>query len=141
MSCFDKDVYIKLKHLRLGYTNVTVERFIGYLYLEYGKKTEELQNKALDDLEAEADFTGQSIKPFRLRQEKLKLFLEDTEQRITEGTYVKKFLGVIERTNFINKSVLAWRARALNQRTIALFWTFFTAAHKKTTIETPTGKQ
>ena len=40
MSCFDKDVYIKLKHLRLGYTNVTVERFIEYLYSEYGEKTE-----------------------------------------------------------------------------------------------------
>ena len=58
MSCFDKDVYIELKHLRLGYTNITVKRFIEYLYLEYGKKTEALQNKALDDLKVEADFTG-----------------------------------------------------------------------------------
>ena len=45
MSCFKKDVYIKLKHLRLGYTNVTVERFIEYVYLEYGEKMEELQNR------------------------------------------------------------------------------------------------
>ena len=131
MSCFDKNVYIQLKYLRLGYTNVKVQRFIEYLYLEYGKKSEELKNKALDDLKAEADFTGQSIKPFRLRQKKLKLFLEDTEQKITEGTYIKKTLGVIERSNFINKSVLVWKARALNQRTISLFWPFFTAAHKK----------
>ena len=110
MSCFDQDVYIVLKHLRLGYTNVTVADFIAYLYAKYGEKTEELQNKALEDLDAEVDFTGQLIKPFQLRQDKLKLFLKDTEQRITEGMYVKKCLGVIERTNFINKSVLAWRA-------------------------------
>lgn len=90
MSCFEKDVYIKPKDRIIGYTNVTVANFIAYLYQEYGEKTEALQNKALTDLETEVDITGQSIKPFRLRQEKLKLFLEDTEQRITEGMYVKK---------------------------------------------------
>ena len=79
MSCFDKDVYIQLKEPRIGYTNVTVANLIAYLYQDYGEKTEELQNKALADLETEVDITGQSIKPFWLRQEKLKLFLEDTE--------------------------------------------------------------
>ena len=57
MSCFDKDIYIKLKHARLGYTNVTVERFFEYLFDEYGEKTEKLQNKALEDLEADYDMT------------------------------------------------------------------------------------
>ena len=38
MSCFEKDIYIKLKHNLLGYTNVTVEEFIKFLYAEYGKK-------------------------------------------------------------------------------------------------------
>ena len=113
MSFFDKDIYIELKHDLLGYTNVSVEAFIKYLFNEYGEKTEKLQNKALEDLEADYDMTTQSIKHLRIRQEKLKLFLHDTEQRIPEGTYVKKTLGVIENANYINKDVLKWRRRDL----------------------------
>ena len=121
MFCFDKDVYIQLKEPRIGYTNVTVANLIAHLYQEYGEKMEELQNKALADLDTEVYITGQSMIPFRLRQEKLKLFLKDTEQRIEDGMYVKKCLGVIERTNYINKAVLSWRAQPLLQRTVALF--------------------
>ena len=40
MSCFEKDIYIKLKHNLLGYTNVSVEDLIKHLYDEYGEKTE-----------------------------------------------------------------------------------------------------
>ena len=61
----------------------------------------------------------------------MKLFLEDTEQKINDGTYIKKTLGVIERSNYINKDVLKWRRRALCDRTIATFWPFFKEAHKK----------
>ena len=93
MSCFDKHIYIKLKYDIIGYTNVSVERFIQHLYDEYGEKTEKLQNKALEDLEADYDMTTQSIKHLRIRQEKLKLFLHNTEQRIPEEIYVKKTFG------------------------------------------------
>ena len=131
MSCFDKDIYIELKHNLLRYTNVSVEELIKYLYNEYGEKTEKLQNKALDDLEADYDMTTQSIKHLQIRQEKLKLFLDDTEQRINDWTYVKKTLGVIENSNYINKDVLKWRRRALVDQTITNFWDFFKEAHKK----------
>ena len=131
MSCFEKDIYIELKHDLLGYTNVTVEDLIKHLYDEYGEKTEKLQNKALDDLEADYDMTTNSIKHLKIRQEKLKLFLEDTEQKINEGTYIKKTLGVIEKSHYIDKDVLKWRRRALVDRTIANFWTFFKEAHKR----------
>ena len=70
-SCFYKDIYVGLKQPRIGYTNITTARVFEYLYAEYGEKTEELQNKALEDLEEEVDITGPSIKPFRLKQEKL----------------------------------------------------------------------
>ena len=131
MSCFDKDIYIELKHHLLGYSNVTVEGLIRHLYAEYGEKTELLQNKALKDLEDDFDMTTNNIKLLKIRQEKLKLFLEDTEQKINDGTYIKKTLGVIERSNYINKDVLKWRRRALCDRTIAEFWPFFKEAHKK----------
>ena len=83
------------------------------------------------DIDKEKDITGPSIKPLQLKQEKLKLFLEPTEQAISDGMYVKKCLGVIEKSNYIYKAVLIWRSRPLNQRTAVLFWPFFTAAHKK----------
>ena len=60
--CFDKDVYVALKQPRIGYTNITTAQVFAFLYRKYGEKTEELQNKALKDLEKEADFTGPSIK-------------------------------------------------------------------------------
>ena len=79
MSCFEEENYIELKHHVLGYSNVSVEALVQHLYDEYGEKTEELQNKALDDLQGEVDITGPSIKSFRLRKGKLKLFLKSTE--------------------------------------------------------------
>ena len=139
MSCFLKDIYIELKHERVGYTNVSCQRLFDYLLVEYGEKTEELQNKALEDLEADFDMTGPSIKPLRLRQEKLKDFLYSTEQQINDGTYIKKTLGVIEKQNYINKDVLKWRARTLADRTITHFWPYFTAAHKKQKLKLQQG--
>ena len=70
------------------------------------KKTKKLQNMALADLEEEVDITGLSITPFRLKQEKLLLYLSDTEQAIPIKMYIKKCLRVIERTNYINKAFL-----------------------------------
>ena len=131
MSCFDKDIYIELKHHLLGYSNVTVEALIRHLYNEYGEKTKLLQNKALKDLEDDYDMTTNNMQLLRILQEKLKLFLDDTEQSINDGTYIKKTLGVIERSNYINKDVLKWHRRALGDRTIAHFWPFFKEAHKK----------
>ena len=61
----------------------------------------------------------------------MKLFLQDTEQAISDGMYIKKCLGVIEKSNYINKAVLIWRAQPLVDRTVALLWPFITAAHKK----------
>ena len=75
--------------------------------------------------------TTNNIKLLKIRQEKLKLFLHDTEQRINDGTYIKKTLGVIEKSHYIDKDVLKWRRRALVDRTIANFWTFFKEAHKR----------
>ena len=77
-SCFDKNIYVGLKQSRIGFTNITTARVYEYLYVEYREKTEELQNKARDNLEEEVDITGPSIKPFWLKQEKLQLFLVDT---------------------------------------------------------------
>ena len=79
MSYFHKNIYIGLKQPRIGYTNITTRRMFEYLYAEYGEKTEKLQNKALADLEEEVDLTGLSITHSRLKQEKLLLFLLDTE--------------------------------------------------------------
>ena len=131
MSCLDKDIYIELKHNLLGYSNVTVEELFRHLYDECGEKTELLQNKALKDLEDDYDMTTNNMKLLKIRQEKLKFFLHDTEQRINDGTYIKKTLGVIKKSNYINKDVLKWRRRALADRTIAHFWPFFKEAHKK----------
>ena len=130
-SRFDKDIYVGLKQPRIGYTDIKKARVFEYLYANYGEKTDELQNKALADLDKEVDITWQSIKPFRLKQEKLKQFLEDTEQAISNGMYIKKCLWVIKKSNYINKAVLTWRAQPLPDRTIALFWSFFAAAYKK----------
>ena len=74
-----------------------------------------------------------------IRQEKLKLLLHDTEQRIPEGTYIKKTLGVIENSNYINKDVLKWRRRPLVEQTIALFWPYFKDAHKKQKLKLQQG--
>ena len=109
------------------------------MYAEYGEKTEKLQNKALEDLEEEVDLTGPSIIPYRLKQEKLLLFLSDTEQAISNGMYIKTYLRVIERTNYINKAVLAWRRRTLPDRTVAFFWSFITEAHKKQRLKLEQG--
>ena len=88
MSCFHNDIYCGLKHTRFGYINITTARLFEYLYAEYGDKTEKLQNKALKDIEDPVDLTGPLINPFRLRQEKLLLFLSDTEQAVTVGRYI-----------------------------------------------------
>ena len=101
------------------------------MYAEYGEKTEKLQNKALVDLEEEVDLTGPSITLFRFNQEKLLLFLSDTEQAIPIGMYIVTCLCVIEKSNIINKSVLEWRQRQRALQTFALFWPFIKAAHKK----------
>ena len=79
MSCFDEDIYIELKHHLLGYSNVSVEALIQHLYDEYGEKTKELQNKALAALEEDYGMTTNNVKLLRIRQEKWKLFLENTE--------------------------------------------------------------
>ena len=101
------------------------------MYAEYGEKTKKLQNKALEDLEEEVDITGPSIILFCLKQEKLLLFLADIERAISDGMYIKTCLRVIEKSNYINKAVLAWRRRTLTDSTVALFWSFITEAHKK----------
>ena len=89
MSCFNKDDYIELKEEPTGYTNVTTAALFVYLYDEYGKKTEALQNKALDDLEEDSDISRLSIRTFKIKQDKLQLFLEDTEQAVSDGIYIK----------------------------------------------------
>ena len=139
MSCFEKDIYVGLKQPQIGYINITTARIFEYLYAEYGEKTEKLQNKALEDLEEDADLTGLSIIPFRLKQEKLLLFLSDTDQAISNGMYIKTCLRVIERTNYINKAVLAWRRQTLADRTVALFWPFITETHKKQWLKLEQG--
>ena len=70
------------KQGRIGYTNITTTRIFKYLYTKYGEKTQKLQNKALADLKEEVDLTGPSITPVCLKQEKLLLFLSDTEQAV-----------------------------------------------------------
>ena len=139
MSCFHKDIYIGLKDPWIGYTNITMTRFFEYLYDEYGEKTEKLQNKALADMEEEVDLTGPSITLFRLKQEKLLLFLSDTEQAVPIGRYIVICLRVIEKSNFINKAILNWRRRLLADRTITLFWPFIKAAHKKQRLKLEQG--
>ena len=131
MLCSKKDIYVGLKQPRIGYTNITVLRIFEYLYAKYGEKTEKLQNKALKDLEEEVDLTSPSMIPFRLKQEKLLLFLLDTEQAILNGMYIKTCLRVIERTNYINKAVFAWRRCILPNCTVALFWPFIKAYKKQ----------
>ena len=139
MSCYHKDIYCGLKDTRLGYINITTAHLFEYLYAEYGDKTEKLQNKALDDMEDPVDLTGPSINPFRLRLEKLLLFLSDTEQSVLVGRYIVIYLQVIEKSNFINKVVLAWRRRDAADRTIALFWPFIKEAHKKQRLKLTQG--
>ena len=131
MSCFHKDICVGLKQPRIGYTNIATTRIFEYLYANYGEKTEKLQNKALADLEEEVDVTGPSIIPFCLKQEKFLLFLSDTEQAILNIMYIKTCLRVIERTNYVNKAVLAWRRQTEATRTVALFWPFIREAHTK----------
>ena len=77
------------------------------------------------------------IKPFQIKCEKLKLFLDLTEQALPNSIYIKKCLRVIEQSNYINKDVLKWRAEPLIQRTVALFWSFFKIAHKKQRLKNP----
>ena len=108
-------------------------------YDEYGEKTEKLQNKALEDMEEPVDLTGPSITPYRLKQEKLLRFLSDTEQAIPPERYIVIFLRVMEKANFINKAVLEWRRRDVANRTVALFWPFFKAAHKKQRLKLEQG--
>ena len=95
ISCFHKDIYCALKDNQLDYINITTACLFEYLYDEYGDKTKELQNKALADMEDPVDLTGPSTTPFRLRQEKLLLFLSDTEQTVTPGRYIVICLSVI----------------------------------------------
>ena len=137
--CFHKDIYVGLKQPRIGYTNITTTRVFKYLYAEYGEKTEKLQNKALKELKEEVNLTGPTIISFRLKQEKLLLFLADIEQAILNGMYIKTCLRVIEKTNYINKTVLAWRRRPLPTCTVALFWPFITEEHKKQRLKLEQG--
>ena len=53
--------------------------------------------------------------------------------------YIVTCLRVIEKSNFINKSVLEWRRRPQATRTVAFFWPFFTAAHKKQRLKLEQG--
>ena len=131
MSWFNEDDYIKLKEDPIGYTNVTTTALFVHLYEEYGEKTEALQNKALNDLEEDVNISGPSIRTFKIKWDKLRLFFEDIEQAVSDGIYIKKRLGVIERSNYINKKVLKWRARTLAQRTLVLLWPYFKDAHTK----------
>ena len=96
MSCFHKNIYVVLKQPRIGYTNITTTRIFEYLYTEYGEKIEKLQNKALANLEEEVDLTGPSITSFRLKQEKVLLFLSDTKQAVPIGMYIMTCLRVIK---------------------------------------------
>ena len=114
MLCFNEDDYMDLKQDQIGYTNVTTLGSFKYLYDEYGEKTKDLQNKALADLEQVVDFSGSLIRPFKIKQEKLKLFLDTTEQALLDGIYIKKCLWVIERSNYIDKDVLKWKIWDLN---------------------------
>ena len=90
-------------------------------------------------MEEEVDLTGPSITPFHLKQEKLLLFLSDMEQAVPIGMYIVTCLRVIEKSNFINKSVLEWRRRPQGMRTIALFWPFIEASHKKQRLKLEQG--
>ena len=139
MSCFHKDIYCALKDDQLGYINITTARLFEYLYDKYGDKTEEPTNNALADMEDPVDLTGPSITPFRLRQEKLLLFLSDMEQAVTPGRYIMICLSVIEKTNFINKAVLEWRRKPVGNRTVALFWPFIKKAHKEKRLKLAQG--
>ena len=58
MSCFHKDIYCGLKDNQLSCINITTACLYEYLYEEYIDKTEELQNKALANLEDLVDLTG-----------------------------------------------------------------------------------
>ena len=139
MPCFHKDIYCALKDNQLGYINITTVRLFEYLYDKYGDKTEELQNKALADMEDPVDLTGPSITPFRLRQEKLLLFLSDIEQAVTPGQYIVICLSVIEKTMFINKDVREWRQKPVGDRTVALFWPFIKKTHKEKRLKLAQG--
>ena len=87
-SCFDEGDYMDLNKERIGYTNVTMKEILTYLYTEYIEKTEALQNKALDNLNKGVDISGPSIKPFKIKQGKLKLFLALTEQALPDKIYL-----------------------------------------------------
>ena len=131
MSYLNENDYIKLKEKPIRYTNVTTAALFVHLYDEYGEKTEALQNKALDDLEEDVNISGASTRTFKIKQDKLQLFLEDTEQAVSDGIYITKYLKVIKQSNFINKDVLKWRVHTLAQQTLALFWPHFKDAHTK----------
>ena len=108
ISSFHKDIYCGLKEDQLDYINIVTAPLFEYLYDVYGDKTQELQNKAFADMEDLVDLRGPSITPFCRRQEKLLLFLLDTEQAITSGRYILICLNIIKKTNFINKEVREW---------------------------------
>ena len=139
MSCFHKDTYCGLKDPRLDYINILTACLFEYLYTEYRDKTKKLQNKALDDMEEAVDLKGSSITSFCLKEEKLLLFLSDTEQAVLAGWYIIICLQVIEKSNFINKTVLEWRQKYVADHTVALFWSFIKAAHKKQRVKLEQG--
>ena len=85
------------------------------------------------------DLTGPSITPFSLRQEKLLLFLSNTEQAVTPGRYIVICLSIIEKTNFINKDVREWRRKPVGDRTVTLFWPFIKKAHKEKPLKPTQG--
>lgn len=49
--------------------------------------------------------------------------------------YIRKCLGVIEKSNYITKDILKGRARPIKQQAIALFYSYFKEAHKKQQLE------
>ena len=121
MSYFNEDDYKDLKQEPIKNTNVTILELFDCLYNKYSKKTEELQIKVLADLEEDLNISKPSNRPSKIKQEKLKLFLYNTEQAIPNGIYVKKCIRVIKQFSYINKDVLKLRAQTLNKCTIALF--------------------
>ena len=65
MSLFYKDDYMKLKQDWTGYTHVSTLYTFEYLFDEYGKKIEELQNKVFEDLNEDVNLSGSSVWPLK----------------------------------------------------------------------------
>lgn len=90
-------------------------------------------------MEEDVNIKGLPIRPHKIKQEKLQLFLNDTESAVPNGIYIKKCLGVLKRTIYINKDVLKLRVQPLNQRTVILSWPYLKEAHKKQCVKDKQG--